>query len=155
MSLSKGQPRVRFAEHFNPGNVAALAYVPKTIAVQLEPSAAGTFDFWTAPAGVIITRSDIFCEVAFDGTTPTVELGTDGDDDALIDTTGFDCTTEGNWGTNIGSASAAAATGLYLPSGDTMRLTVTGTDFTQGKVSALITYFEKDDILARGVHFDL
>lgn len=154
MSVQKGQPEVRFSKA-GPWSKEGVSLVPKVLSFK-KTAISGTSnnDFWVAPAGVLITRADVRIDVALDG-SGTVELGTDGNPDALIDTTGLDTSTIGNWATNIGSASAAAANGLYLEAGDTIRLAIGGTP-TVGAVSGIIQYFELDEIVDNvGVHFDL
>lgn len=154
MSVQKGQPELRFSKA-GPWSREGVALVPKTLSFK-KTAISGTSnnDFWVAPAGVFIQQAFVRADVALDG-SGTVELGTDGNPDALIDTTDFDPTTIGNSATNIGSATAVGANGLYLEAGDTIRLAVGGSP-TVGAVSGFIQYFEMDDILEnKGVHFDL
>lgn len=153
MSIQNSQPEIRFSKA-GPNGQQGISYVEKVLTFKKE-SISGTSndDFFVAPAGVFITQAFIRADVELDG-TPTVEVGTDGDPNALIDTTAFDATTAGNWGTNIGSATAAGANGLYLEASDTLRIAIGGSP-TQGEVSGFIKYFEMDAILEQGVHFDL
>jgi len=153
MALQEKQPEIRF-NLAGPMGMQGVSFAPK-VAFFRKDGISGTSndDFFVAPAGAFIAQAVIRCDLDLDG-SGTVELGTDGNPDALIDTTDFDASTAGNWATNIGSASAAAANGLYLPSGDTIRLAVGGTP-TQGAVSGCLVYYELDAMEARGVHFDL
>jgi hypothetical protein len=153
MALHKGQPSIRF-NLAGPFGFQGISFVPKVITFQKDAiSGTSNNDFWVAPAGTFIAQACIFADTELDG-SGTVELGTDGNPDALIDTTTFDASTADNWATNIGSTTAAAANGLYLPDGDTMRLAIGGTP-TQGAVSGFIVYFEKADMLSEGIHFDI
>lgn len=147
------QPKIRFSKQ-GPYGIQGVSYAPKVFTFKKE-SIAGTTndDFWVAPAGTFISRAAIFCDTTVNN-SGVVTLGTDGDPDALIDATDFDASAAGNWATNIGSTTAAGANGLYLPSGDTIRLAVTGTA-TAGAVSGYIEYYEKASMLSDGVHFDL
>jgi len=154
MSLAHGQPRVRFAERFNPGDMAGLAFTPKVITVEKDLSGgAEAWDFWSAPAGVFIQQVFAYVLDAATGTSPTVEIGLDGNPDEFIDTSDFDISTVGNWATNIGSTVATSPNGLYLPSGDVLRMTIVGTDLSAGTIRAVISYFETDDMFDRGPHF--
>jgi len=153
MSLIQGQPRVRYAEHFNPGDIAALSFEPKVITIEKDLSGgAENWDFWSAPAGTFIQQVFAYVVEAAVGATPTVELGLDGNADEFIDTSDFDLSTAGNWATNIGSTVATSPNGKFLPTGDVMRMTITGTNLSAGKVRAVISYFEVEDMFDRGIH---
>lgn len=152
MSLTSGQPRVRYAEHFNPGSIVGQSFLPKVITVEKTVTAAENWDFWIAPAGVFIQQVFAYVVTPLTGGTPTAEIGLDGDPDAFIDTTEFDISTAGNFGTNIGSTAAAFPRGAFLNAGDTLRMTLTGTQLTAGKLRAVISYFECADMFDRGVH---
>ena len=153
MSVQKGQPTIRFSKA-GPFSSEGVCPVPKVVTFK-KTAISGTSndDFWVAPAGVFVHHAFIRADVELDG-TPTVELGLDGDPDEFIDTTDFDATTAGNWACSMGSASADGARGAYLEAGDTIRLAIGGTP-TQGELSGYLLYFEMDDILEDGVHFDL
>lgn len=153
MSLRQNkQPSIRF-DLAGPYGFQGISFEPKVITFQLdEISATSDNDFWAAPAGTLIAQAFIRAEAAVTG--GTVTLGTDGDPDALINTTDFDATGTDNWATNIGSGTAAAANGLYLPAGDNIRLAVGGTP-TAGAVQGVIIYYELDAMFAEGIHFDI
>lgn len=153
MALAKGQPRIRFAEHFNPGDMSALAFTPKTVTITKDIDGAENDDFWLAPEGAFIQQAFAYVIEALNGTSPTVSLGTDGDAEALIASTDFDISTAGNWATNIGSTNATNPEGLFLPSGDFLRIAVVGTDVTSGKVGIFVQYYEVEDMIDRGPHF--
>jgi hypothetical protein len=147
------QPTLRF-DLAGPYGFQGVSFEPKVVTFQKDAiSGTSNNDFWAAPAGTFIAQAVIFADAALDG-SGTVELGTDGNPDALIDQTDFDASTTDNWATNIGSTTAAGANGLYLPDGDIIRLAVGGTP-TVGAVSGLIIYFEKVAMLAQGIHFDI
>lgn len=154
MALNLGQPRVRFAEHFNPGDLAGMAFVPKIVNIRKVVTGTEAENIWAAPAGVFIKQVLAICVVPLDG-APTVTLGTDGDTDALINETDFDVSTAGNWATNIGSATAAGAAGLYLHAGDNIAVEIGGTTVTEGEVRFTIEYLETADMFSRGYHVDL
>lgn len=152
MAQQTGQPEVRFTKA-GPFGREGLSYVEKVLAFKKENiSGTSNDDFWQAPAGTVITQAVIRCETALDG-TPTVTLGTDGDPDALINSTDFDATSAGNWATNLGSGTAAGANGLYLDAGDAIRLAIGGSP-TQGAVEGYIKYMELDSVKEQGFHFD-
>jgi hypothetical protein len=154
MALKQGrQPEVRF-DLAGPMGMEGVSFIPKVVTFEKTGiSGAGNDDFWAAPAGCFISQAYIRADVALDS-GGTVELGTDGDADALIDTTDFTATGLGNSASNLGSATAAGAIGLYLEAGDLIRLTVGGTP-TVGAVSGCIVYYELDAMIDRGVHFSL
>lgn len=154
MALVQGkQPSIRF-DLAGPFGFQGISFAPKVVTFKKE-SISGTSnnDFWVAPAGVFIAQAVIKVDTGVNG-SGTVTLGTDGNPDALIDTTTFDPSTAGNWATNIGSATAANANGLYLAASDTIRLAIGGTP-TAGAISGFLVYFETAAMLAEGVHFDM
>lgn len=153
MSQVKGQPELRFSKA-GPNGIEGISYGAKRFYFKKADIAGTTTDdFFVAPAGVYISLAVMRVDTTVNN-SGVVTLGTDGDADALIDATDFDPSAAGNWGSNLGSTTSAAATGLYLPAGDTLRLAITGTA-TTGAVSGFIEYYELDDMEDRGVHFDL
>jgi len=154
MSMYSGQPKIRHNDA-GPFSDAGESYLPKILTFSKDDiSGTSNNDFWVAPTGVFIQVAGIRAVVELDG-APTVTLGTDANPDALIDATDFDCTVAGNSASNLGSATAVGAIGLYLDAGDTIRLEVAGTTITQGHVEGFIQYVEMDDIATQGVHFDI
>jgi len=154
VALQSGQPKIRFGDTHNPSDSAGVCYVPKVISLTKTVTAAANVDFWTAPANTFIQQACVFVVEALDGTTPAATLGTDGTADALVNATDLSVETAGNWATNIGSATAAAAAGLFLPAGDTLRLAITGTDVTEGKLSVLLFAYNVGEI-TEDPHFNL
>lgn len=153
MAVQKNQPEVRF-DLAGPMGMQGVSFVPKVVTFRKDAiSGTSNNDFWVAPAGVFISQAFIRADTELDG-SGTVELGTDGNPDALIDTTTFDPSTAGNSATNIGSATAAAANGLYLHASDTIRLAIGGTP-TQGEVSGFLVYYELTNMKLRPIHFDI
>jgi hypothetical protein len=153
MSIYSGQPKVRHNQK-GPFSDDGLCYVPKVLTFKKDAiSGTSNNDFWVAPTGVFIQIAGMRVVTALDG-TPVVTLGTDGNPDALIDATDFDATTIGNSASNIGSATAVGAIGLYLNAGDTIRLAITGSP-TVGEVQGFIQYVEMDAMAAEGIHFDI
>jgi hypothetical protein len=155
MALKQGrQPEIRF-DLAGPMGFQGISFVPKVVTFKKEAiSGTSADDFWAAPAGTFIAQAFIRADEALDTTNATVELGVDDNADALIDATDFDPLTLDASASNIGSATALGAVGLYLPDGDMVRLTITGAP-TVGAVSGCIIYFEMEAMIARGVHFPL
>ena len=152
MALQNGQPTIRF-DLAGPFGFQGISFVPKVLTFHKDAiSGTSNNDFWVAPAGTFISRAVVITETALNG-SGTVELGTDGTGDELIDTTSYDPTSDA-FGTNIGSATATAATGLYLAASDTIRLTIGGTP-TQGAVFGFIEYYETADMASEGIHFEI
>ena len=154
MGMLAKQPAVRHNKQ-GPFSDDGVSFVPKILAFKKDAiSGTSDNDFWTAPTGVFIQIACIRAVVGLDG-APTVQLGTDGNPDALIDATDFDSTVAGASASNLGSATAVGAVGLYLNAGDVLRLEVAGTTITQGHVEGFIQYVEMDAIAEAGFHFDI
>jgi hypothetical protein len=153
MALVQGkQPSVRF-DSAGPFGFEGVSFVPKVIFFRKDDiSGTSNNDFWAAPAGTYIAQVGVRCTTVLDG-SGTVEVGTDGNPDAFVDTTGFDASTTASFGTNIGTT-VAAASGLYLPSGDNIRLAIGGTP-TQGAVEGFVVYYEVGAMASEGIHFDI
>lgn len=154
MALKQGkQPSVRF-DLAGPYGFQGVSFVPKVVTFRKDNiSGTSNNDFWAAPAGTFIAQVFVRADTALDG-GGTVTIGTDGDPDAFINTTDFTATGLGNSATNIGSATAAAAAGLYLSAADNIRLAVGGAP-TVGAVSGFILYYEMPAMLSDGIHFDI
>lgn len=151
MSLELGQPSIRF-NGAGPFGFQGIAFVPKVVTFR-KAAIAGTTtdDFYVAPAGCYILDAFIRADIAVNN-SGTVTLGTDGDPDALITTTGFSCGTTGNFAHSL--SSTLTNTGLYMNAGDTIRLACAGTA-TTGGVSGFLVIFEVSDMISDGVHFNL
>lgn len=154
MSLVQNQqPEIRF-NRAGPNGLQGISFSPKVITFKKdEISGTSDNDFWAAPAGTFIALASIVADVALDG-SGTATLGTDGNPDALIDDTGFDPTTTGNFGSSMASTTAANQFGLYLSAADNIRLAIGGTP-TVGALSGHIVYYELAAMQLRGSHFDI
>lgn len=152
MSITAKQPMIRF-DAGGPFAFSGVSFTPKVITFS-KTGIAGTEndDFMNVPAETFIAQAFIRVDTAVNN-DGVVTLGTDGNPDALIDATDFVAATEGNSATNIGSTTAAGATGLYLHAGDVLRLATTGTA-TAGAVSGFIVYYELASMNDEGVHFE-
>lgn len=151
--ITSKQPSIRF-DLAGPFAKAGVSYLPKVLAFEKKGIAGTAFDdFVTLPAGTFITQAFLRVDTTVNN-SGVVTLGVDGNPDALIDATDFDAGAVGNMATNIGSATAEGANGLYLPAGDTIRLAHTGTA-TTGAVSGFLVYFEMASIVDEGVHFSM
>lgn len=151
MTVANGQPEVRFSK-VGPHSFEGVSFEPKVMYFEKDITGAENDDFWTIPAETYVEQ--VFCrvETALDG-SGTVTIGEDGNPDGFIDTTGFDCSSAGNMGTNLGTT-VANASGYYYHASDTMRIAVGGTP-TEGKISGFIRYYELAQMASRGIHFDL
>lgn len=154
MSLVQGkQPVIRF-DVAGPFGFQGISFEPKVIVFRKDAiTGASNNDFWVAPAGTYISQAFLRCDEALNATNAAVTLGTDGSADALINATDFDCTTAGNWASSFSSTTNMA--GLYLDSGDTIRLAIAGAGNTTGEVSGFIVYYEFDAMKTDGIHFDI
>ena len=153
MTVKAKQPSIRFNAG-GPYAMSGVSFLPKIITFQ-KTGIAGTEndDFVTFPVKTYIAQAFMEVDVAVTN-SGVVTLGTDGDADALINATDFDAGTIGNSASNIGSATAAGAVGLFLNAGDTIRLATTGTA-DAGEVSGFIVYYELSAMLEEGIHFEL
>lgn len=153
MGIAAGQPINRF-DLAGPFSKDGVAFAPKVLSFKKTGIAgAENEDFVQLPAGTFIAQAFLRCDTIVNN-SGVVTLGTDGDPDALINGTDFSGAAVGNHATNIGSATALGANGLYLPDGDTIRLATTGTA-TQGAVSGFIVYYELASMVGDGIHFSL
>jgi len=148
------QPSIRF-DKGGPYAFAGVSHLPKIINFEkVAISGAENEDFVILPPGTFISLAVLRCDTTVNN-NGVVTLGTDGDPDALVDNTDFGTgTAAGVCASNIGSATAAGAVGLYLPDGDTIRLATTGTA-TAGAVSGFIVYYEMDSMEDNGIHFQM
>ena len=146
------QPNIRF-DLAGPYGFQGISWIRKVINGTVVITGAGNVDFWVAPVDVFILNALMAVETVLDG-AGTLELGVDGNSDALIDAVDWDPTGAGAFITMRGSATADSEAGLYLPSGDTLRLTAAATP-TQGEVRFVIEYYELADMFAQGEHFTL
>lgn len=151
MSLTTGQPRVRFAGHFNPGDIAGLSYEPKVISVKKTLAATATNNIVALPAGAFLSRIVAVCSETSASTDAALTVGTDGDTDLFInatDFTGFTMETVGN--------AAVFSAGHYFAAADNLALQVTGTTVTNGEVQMVIEYYELAEMFQTGgVHVSL
>lgn len=153
MTLAAKQPEVRFNKA-GPFSNEGIAFVPKTIVVEKTATGTTNDDFFLIPAGSFVSRVVATVITALNG-TPVVEFGVDGNPDMFIDATDFDASTAGNWATNIGSATAAGANGMYFAAADNLRVAVSGSGVSSGKVRFLVEYYELAAMADRIVHFSL
>ncbi len=154
MAIVANQPSIRF-DKAGPFSKDGVSFLPK-VATFKKTGISGTEneDFLTLPAGTFIAYAFMRCDVEVNN-GGVVTLGLDGDPDALVTETDFgDGASVGDWATNLGSANAEGADGLYLSAEDKIRLATTGTA-TEGAVSGFIVYYEVDNMLDEGIHFEL
>jgi hypothetical protein len=145
MAILPGQPEIRFNKA-GPYSIDGVSPLPKTITIKKTCSTAlENEDFWVAPAGTLITHVYALCLSGSGNTTTQVGLGQDGSTQSLITFTAFSMQTTGNF-TNY-------TAGLYLPAGDTIRISVTGTPAASTAYFA-IQYFDTAAMQARGVNVD-
>ena len=151
--MPTGQPTIRFNKA-GPYAFEGISFLPKIVTFEKTGiTGAENEDFLTLPAKTFIAQAFIQVDTTVNN-SGVVTLGTDGNPDALIDATDFDVSAAGNSATNIGSATATGANGLFLNAGDTLRLATTGTA-TAGAVSGFIVYYELANMLDEGIHFEM
>ncbi len=155
------QPTLRYqqanwfndSEELPPHNMDGVTYQPHYVLIDVKVTGAANLDFFLAGKKVFIERADLFVIDALDG-SGTVEVGVDGNADALIDTADYAEGTAGAHATNVGSANADNPGGLYLPDGDQLRVTVGGAP-TKGRVAILLKLFDLENMLSNGSQFVL
>jgi hypothetical protein len=105
----------------------------------------GYNDFLYVPPGTYIEEAVLVITEALD-TGALLDLGTDGNDDALIDNTDI---TEDAVG--VADSSTTAPMGMYFEAEDFLRLTVTN-DTIQGTVYLKLTMWQITEMIAQGNH---
>lgn len=151
--MASKQPSIRF-NLGGPYAFSGVSFTPKVMTFS-KTGIAGTEndDFIVLPAETFIELAVMQVDKVVNN-SGVVTLGTDGDADALINAADFSAATDGNVGSNLGSATSAGKAGLFLHAGDTLRLATTGTA-TEGAVSGFIVYYELSSMKKQGIHFEL
>lgn len=146
MAIQEGhQPEVRFHK-VGPNSLAGVSYLPKSILIRKTwTTATEDDDFLVAPSGMYIVGAYAVCTSGTGNTTTEVSLGQDGSAHSLIAYTNFSVETTGQF--------TYYNTGLYLPSGDTLRITVGGTP-AAGEAEFVLSYYEFAAMTSNGIHFD-
>lgn len=148
MSLAPGQPKVRFAGHFNPGDIAGLSYVPKTIAVEKTLSGSAAENIISMPALSFLKSVVAVVTETSASTDAAISVGVDGNTDAFITATDLTADTVGNF--------AVFSTGYFFTQADNLALEVTGHTVTNGEVKVIVEYFELAEMFEVGcVHVSL
>lgn len=146
------QPEIRF-DAAGPFGLEGKTFLPKMVTFKAEDiSDSGYSDFFVAPAECFIPFAFIRVDDTLT-TTDCVKLGTDSTADALINTTAFNSATIGNWASTLTDSRTYA--GLYLHSGDTIRLTIVSHPTAHGGVSGFIVVYELPQVFEDGVHCEI
>lgn len=119
-------PKLRFDANRNSESIQGVSIMPIAKMVKLTVTGDENVDFMLAPENCWVDRVIAWTVTAL--SQGTVELGTDGNPDALIDSADYDETTGDTVATNRGSSNADSPNGLFLAAGDQLRITVSGTD---------------------------
>lgn len=144
------QPTIRFKKVHAPawgdGVIdEGVSYAPKVVWFKFTTSGSGYSDFLYVPAGTYIEEAVLFVSEALD-TGALLDLGTDGNDDALIDNGDI---TEDAIG--VADSSTTALAGLYFSAEDILRLTVTN-DTDQGTVYVKLVMWNFLEMASQGIH---
>lgn len=146
MALTVGQPRIRYAEYYNPASIEGISFLPKIITIEKTIADTGVTNLVALPAECFIRRVDAVVKTACTATNGTIDIGFDGDTDGLIDNTVLALTTA--------NAHASFATGEYLASGDILACEVTTA--VDGVVRIVVEYLELAEMFKSGnVHIDV
>lgn len=148
MALAQGQPRIRFAEHFNPGDIAALCYTPKVVTIKKTITATVADEVaFAIPAECYVSKVIGICKTTCASTDAELHLGVTGATDQFLNATNFDLSTV-TWYEN--------STGYYYTEAKNVIVTVTGTTVTNGVVEVVIEMYDVAKMFqAGGVHVDL
>jgi len=119
--------------------------VAKTVWYEFTTSGSGYTDFMYVPAGTYIEEAVLIITEALD-TGALLDLGTDGNDDALIDN--GDITEDA---VGVADSSTTAPMGMYFEAEDYLRLTVTN-DTDQGTVYLKLTLWDITSMIDQGTH---
>jgi len=144
------QPTIRFKKIHAPawgdGVVdEGVSFEPKVLWFEFTTAGSGYEDFLYVPAGTYIEEAVLFITEALD-TGALLDLGTDGNEDALIDN--GDVTVDA---VGVADSSTTAAMGMYFEDEDYLRLTVTN-DTDQGTVLLKLTWWQIAEMTAQGYH---
>lgn len=156
MSLLNGQPKVRFGGHYNPGDIAAISYLPKVLTVRKTVTGTSNETIMSCAPGTVITRVFGICKQVSASTNAAVSVGLSADADAFLDPTEMLLDSTATFATNIGSTVAGYPNGYHFGAADTVKLAVTGSTVTNGQVEVVIEYYELGEMfVAGGIHVDL
>jgi hypothetical protein len=145
------QPTLRFkkvhAPDWGDGVIdEGVSYAPKIVWFEFTmTSGSSATDFLYVPPGTYVEEAVVVITEALDAGA-NMDLGTDGDKDALIDNTDI---TEDAVG--VADSSNTAPMGLYFSAGDNLRLSVEGTT-NQGTVYVKLTMWNFIEMIAQGAH---
>ena len=144
------QPTIRFkrvhAPEWGDGVIdEGVSYQPKVMWFKFTTAGSGYNDFLYVPPGTYVEEAVLIITEALD-TGALLDLGTDGNDDALIDN--GDITEDA---VGVADSSTTALMGMYFEAGDYLRLTVTN-DTDQGTVYLKLTLWQITEMIAQGEH---
>jgi hypothetical protein len=125
-----------------------VSFLPKVLWFEFTTAGSGYDDFLYVPAGTYIEEAVLVITEALD-TGALLDLGTDGNDDALIDNTDI---TEDAVG--VADSSTTAPMGVYFEDEDLLRLTVTN-DTDQGTVLLKLTWWQVAEMTNQGYHNEI
>lgn len=136
-------PALRHTLTRNSDSLVGVTYVPYTTVIEID-GAGGAFadsDVWTMPAGLLFKGFKILVTEAFDGVTPTLNVGTTADETAYVDSGGaapVDLTAVA-----ATSDPESAVVDLYLEATTTLRVNLgSGSTITAGKAYLIFEYLD-------------
>lgn len=125
-----------------------VSFLPKVLWFEFTTAGSGYDDFLYVPAGTYIEEAVLIITEALD-TGALLDLGTDGNDDALIDN--GDITEDA---VGVADSSTTAPMGMYFEAEDLLRLTVTN-DTVQGTVLLKLTWWQVAEMTNQGYHNEI
>jgi hypothetical protein len=122
-----------------------VGFLPLVEWHEFTTSGSGYNDFRYMPAGTYIEEAVVLVKDGLD-TGALIDLGTDGNDDALVDNTDITEDAEG-----VADSSTTAPGGLYFSAEDYLRFTVSN-DTTTGTVYVKLKIWDFNAMIAQGNH---
>lgn len=143
------QPMLRTKLTHDPASMEGQAYVPFTIALTLDgTSGSGVKTLYTVPAGFYLKEATCLILTGFNNSA-TIDIGLDGDTDAIIDNTEI---TEATPGNAASSKQTTLPDGLLFTALDVLVAEIAGGVPTTGKALILLEFLDTNSIIAQGVH---
>lgn len=145
------QPLVRTKLTHDPASMEGQAYLLPAVAIlfDVETSGSGVKNIYSVPAGTWLVEAQAILLTALSG-SGTLDIGLDGDTDALIDNTEWN---EQSQYAVASSKQTTAPDGIFFSAQD--NIAVEATNCSSGKVLILLWLLDVTSIQTQGVHKSL
>jgi hypothetical protein len=133
------QPKTRVAARRDPDDISGFSYQPVVKAVKVTVGATGADkELLRVDAGTYV-RCAARIETVLNGTSPTVDIGTASDPDALIANSALDAETVDDVAESVG--------GILFAADGIVTIDIGGTSVTQGVVEVVFELYNFDDMM--------